>query len=397
MSPTLVILSQAAVNAPHRKPYDLLARRFGWRVHLVVPRALQIPGVGPKVCDPAPAGVAYTLHPVDVRNKTEVRLTWFEGVAAVARAVRPDAVFAEYDPGTVAVLEAWAVTRPWRSKIVAYTVENMPEARWQKARAHLSAGAAKPFARDAFVAALHGAGRVATDAIACLNEDGQHIYRDLWGWSQPTEVVPLGTDLDLFHPRDASAKRAELGLEGAFVLGYFGRLIPEKGVHLLVEALPVLPPRVKLLLDMFKNFAPGSYAASLLTRAEALGVRDRVVTIDVPHGEVPEYMACCDALALASTETPRFKEQFGRVLPEAMACGVPVIATDTGYLPTIVGDAGLVIPRDDPGALVAAVRSLVDDEARRADLVRRGLERVRARWSIDVQATKLDGLLRRVL
>lgn len=395
--PALVVVSLAALNAPHRKPYDLLARRYGWEVHLVVPRLLPIAGGADKPCDPAPSGVAYTFHPVDLWNTAEVRLTWFHGLSAVARAARPDAVFVEYDPGTVAVLEAFAVTRPYRSKIIAYTVENLPDARWQKARAHLLAGAVKPAARDAAVAGLHAAGRAVTDAIACLNDDGQRIYRDLWRWPQPTEVVPLGTDLDLFHPRDASARRAALGLGDAFVLGYFGRLIPEKGVHHLVEALPALPPRVKLLLDMYRNFSPGSYAASLLSRADELGVRDRIVTIDVPHGEVPEYMACCDAIALVSTETPRFKEQFGRVLPEAMATGVPVICTDTGYLPVIAGDAGIVIPRDTPDALVAAVRSLVDDEPRRRDLVRRGLERVRARWSIDVQAERLDALLRRVV
>ena len=236
-----------------------------------------------------------------------------------------------------------------------------------------------------------------TDAIACLNTDGQRIYRDLWQWPQETRVIPLGTDLDLFHPREASALRAELGLTDAFVIGYFGRLIPNKRVHMLVEALASLPPRAKLLLDMFRNFSPDSYAASLLERATALGIRDRIVTIDVPHGEVSKYMSCCDAIALTSTETPTFKEQFGRVLPEAMACGVPVVTTDTGYLPVIVGDAGLVIPRDSNDALVAALRSLMEDPELRARLSARGLERVRELWSVEVQVQLLDKLFRSLL
>jgi glycosyltransferase involved in cell wall biosynthesis len=361
--PTLLVLSLAAVNTPHRKPFDILAKRFGWDVHLCAPSFIPIPGAAAKTCDPAASDAAYSLHPVKLWKGTSARMTLFRGISSVVRRIQPDIVFVEYDPGSLVLIEAFLLTRGYGTKVVAYTVENSPDRRWPRAKAHILRGEIRRAVGDGLVGVLLALGRGVTDAIACLNEDGQHIYRDLWRWPQPTQLVPLGTDLELFRVRDASPRRAELGLGDAFVVGYFGRLIPEKNVHLIIEALARLPHRAKLLLDMFENFSPGTYAASLLTRATALGIRDRVVTIDVHHGQVPEHMACCDAIVLPSTETETFKEQFGRVLPEAMACGVPVVTTDAGSLRMVVGDAGLVIPRDSLDALEAALRSLMDDRA----------------------------------
>lgn len=395
--PKLLVLSQAAINAPHRKAYDVLGRQFGWEVHLAAPIELEITGAAPKRCDPAPPGAAYSLHPLPLVFQRDARLSFFRGLRGLAARVAPDVLFVEYDPGSVAVLEAFAAGALRRAKVVAYTVENLPDPRGQRAWQALRHGAVPEAAKHLLVAGLREAGRRTTAAVACLNRDGEAIVRGQWRWTHPTALVPLGVDPELFHPMDARALRDSLGLTDAFVLGYFGRLMREKCVHLLVEALAQLPQRARLLLDMFKNFSPGSYAAELLARAEQLGVRQRIVTVDVPHAEVPKYMSCCDALALVSTERGRFKEQYGRVLPEAMACGVPVIATRSGNLPDIVGEAGVLIPRDDLPALVSAVKSLMDEPERRRELARRGLERVRAHWSVDVQARRLDELFRRVL
>lgn len=396
--PVLLVVSFAGLNAPHRKAFDLLAKRFGWQVHLCVPAAIPIAGAAAKQCDGVSPDAAYTLHPTPIAAPSSARLSWFRGLVKLARRVRPDVVFVEYDPGSLVVMESFFATLGLGSKVVSYTVENVADERWSRARENLRRRQVRAAARDAFVGTLHALGRLSTDAIACLNDDGQRIYRDQWGWSQPTEVVPLGTDLELFFPRNGAERRAELGFTTEdFVVGYFGRLISEKRVHTLIEALAKLPPHVKLLLDMFRNFEPGSYAASLIQRAEQLGVRQRVVTVDVPHGQVAASMVACDVIALPSTETPTFKEQFGRVLPEAMACGVPVIATDTGYLPVIVGDAGLVIPRESLEDLVAAVQRLVDSPELSGTLRDRGLARVRERWSVDVQVELLNGLFRRLI
>ena len=88
-----------------------------------------------------------------------------------------------------------------------------------------------------------------------------------------------------------------------------------------------------------------------------------------------------DALALPSHTTPRWKEQFGRVLTEAMSCGLPVIGSSSGEIPNVVGDAGLIFREGDVPALAAAIARLADSPALCADLGRRGRARVLAHYT----------------
>ena len=221
--------------------------------------------------------------------------------------------------------------------------------------------------------------------------EGKRIFQNQ-GWSKPIEVVPLGTDVNAFCPGNEPALREELGLTGCFTVAYFGRLVPEKGVHILLDAIAQTDGRVRLLLDMYASFAPGSYADQLMHQAQRLGIRDRIVTIDVPHGEVPRYMRCADALVLPSLATERWKEQFGRVLPEAMACGIPVIGSTSGNIPNMLGDAGVLVPEGDSSALAAAIDALRSSPERRAALGKAGRLRVIDQFSLEAQANALGRL-----
>jgi glycosyltransferase involved in cell wall biosynthesis len=86
-------------------------------------------------------------------------------------------------------------------------------------------------------------------------------------------------------------------------------------------------------------------------------------------------------LVLPSRTRPNWVEQFGRVLIEAMASGVPVVGSDSGEIPNVIGDAGLVFPEGDIGRLRAHLQSLIDDPGLWAALARRGRERVQARYT----------------
>jgi quercetin dioxygenase-like cupin family protein len=91
---------------------------------------------------------------------------------------------------------------------------------------------------------------------------------------------------------------------------------------------------------------------------------------------VPSRLAQLDALVLPSLTRPNWKEQFGRVLVEAMACGVPVVGSDSGEIPRVIGQAGLSFPEGDAGALRASLAELMGSERRRAELGARGRIRV---------------------
>jgi glycosyltransferase involved in cell wall biosynthesis len=112
-------------------------------------------------------------------------------------------------------------------------------------------------------------------------------------------------------------------------------------------------------------------------RARELGIGERVtVEAAVASTDVPSILHELDVLALPSLTTPAWKEQFGRILQEAMACAVPVVGSDSGEIPHVIGDAGLVTPEGDASALSGALERLKTDRALRRELGGRG--RVRA-------------------
>ena len=176
-----------------------------------------------------------------------------------------------------------------------------------------------------------------------------------------------------------------------FVIGYVGRLVAQKGLLDLVEALPLLPAsaRVRLIGD-------GVQKQQLLARAAALGVLDRLELVAWTN-DVPAELRRLDVMVLPSHTTRSWKEQFGRVLIEAMSCGVPVVGSSSGEIPNVIGDAGLVYPERDVGALAAALGRLASQPGLRADLARRGRARVLERYTQSALARQYYEIYREML
>jgi len=213
------------------------------------------------------------------------------------------------------------------------------------------------------------------------------------GRTGPSEVVPYATDVARFYRRDTASRREQLGLIDCTVVGYMGRLVPEKGLDTLVGAMRRLPAKadVKVLI-----VGAGAEEANLRHQVAAAGLEDRFVfTGAIPHSEAADYMACMDIFVLPSRTTPRWKEQFGRVLIEALACGVPVIGSDSGQIPHLVRETGggLVFPEGDEAALAAALGTLIADPAERTRLSSAGRQAVHERFTCEAVARRLHTLL----
>jgi glycosyltransferase involved in cell wall biosynthesis len=213
------------------------------------------------------------------------------------------------------------------------------------------------------------------------------------GFAGASEVVPYATDVSRFYPHDAAALRDRLGLTGFTVVGFMGRLVPEKGLDTLVAAVKRLTAQtpVKVLI-----VGAGLEEAILRQQIAAAGLEDRFVfTGVVPHDEAAEYMACMDIFVLPSRTTPRWKEQFGRVLIEALASGIPVIGSDSGQIPHLIRETagGLVFPEGDEVALGAAIDRLIADPVERARLAMAGARVVRERFTCEAVARRLHALL----
>jgi glycosyltransferase involved in cell wall biosynthesis len=126
----------------------------------------------------------------------------------------------------------------------------------------------------------------------------------------------------------------------------------------------------------------GPEHGALLALAGRLGLGERfTMEARIPSTEMPDFYRSLDCLVLASRTLPNWTEQFGRVLIEAMACGVPVISSTSGEAPNVVGEAGLIFPEGDAEALAGHLRALLADPNLRARLANAGRERVLAHFT----------------
>ncbi len=185
------------------------------------------------------------------------------------------------------------------------------------------------------------------------------------GYHGPMAVIPqFGTAEALFAPAKARPQRP-------FTIGFFGRLVPEKGLQILLRAVVRLGGEWHLRL-----VGNGSARAELAALAMTLGISDRVdFTGQLPSAQLPAEYHKIDVLVLPSLTRRNWKEQFGRVLVEAMASGTPVIGSDSGAIPAVIGEAGIIVPEGDATALAKALRDLRGQPSRCAELAGKGRAR----------------------
>ena len=199
------------------------------------------------------------------------------------------------------------------------------------------------------------------------NEASVKVWRRK-GYGGPYAVIPqFGVDPEAFRPPD----RRDSGR--GFTIGSAGRrLVPEKGVDLLIQAVAKLPGIWRLRIA-----GDGPERLALEQLAIELGIGDRVQFDGViPSNQIPAYLGQLDVMVMPSRTLPNWKEQFGRALVEAMACEVVVVGSDSGEIPNVIGEAGLVFPENDIDALYQSLHSLLRDEALRNELRKEGRARV---------------------
>lgn len=209
------------------------------------------------------------------------------------------------------------------------------------------------------------------DGAIAGNQDAAEILRRR-GFAKPLVVLPqFGVDPDDFPFRPPRA-----GVP--FRIGYAGRLWRGKGLDTLLEAAAGLDGDWTIeLLGTTREEEP-----ALRAQATQLGIADRLaMPPGRPSSEVAAFLRTLDVLILPSRSLPNWKEQFGRILVEAMASGVSVVGSDSGEIPFVIGDAGLIFPEGDAPALRGHLARLLEDLGLRQSLAERGRARVLARFT----------------
>jgi len=209
------------------------------------------------------------------------------------------------------------------------------------------------------------------DFAACSSQGAVGRLVSLGLPQQRCRVVYPEVDAQLFQPADATATRQALGLDDAVVIGYVGRIVWEKGLDVLAEAFAGLSQQYRLLL-----VGSGDYLPKLQAQMQSLGIAERVRHVpSVPLEQVPRHMSAMDMMVLPSRSIPTWQEQYGRVLVQAMLCQIPVIGSDCGAIPEVIGEAGLVFPEGSSDALCDAMRWLGEEAHLRQSIGHKGYDR----------------------
>lgn len=296
----------------------------------------------------------YNLHIEPIRFNGSFHFHYYPRLGRLMRAVQPDLVHIDEEPYNLATWHALRLSLGAGARVIWFSWQNLyrqypPPFRWLE--------------RDVLNRS-HGA------------IFGNHAAREVFrrkGYAGPAAIIPqFGVDPGLFPLRQGwPAPQRHLRL------AYLGRLVPEKGPDLLLRALAALDSASTLDL-----VGAGPMQAELEAQARQLGIADRVRFHPwIASTDVPAFLASVDVVVLPSRTRPNWMEQFGRVLIEAMAVGVPVVGASSGEIPNVVGDAGLIFPENDGDALVAALARLGNDSTLYQSLVTAGRQRVLAHYT----------------
>jgi glycosyltransferase involved in cell wall biosynthesis len=295
----------------------------------------------------------YELHVLPMVLNGNFHLHFYRGLDALVQHFRPEVMHMDEEPYNLATFQAMRSAQRHGAQALFFT--------WQ----NLLRRYPPPFSSFERYNFAHAACAIAG------NQEAQEVLRAK-GYRGAIHVLPqFGVDPALYRRERPSHPSVQ------FVIGYVGRLVEEKGVHILLQAAAGLDGDWVL-----KLVGTGPYSASLQALCAQLGIEKRVVWAGaVPSAEIPRVLNELDVLVLPSLTRRNWKEQFGRILIEAMACEVPVVGSSSGEIPHLIADAGLIFPEGDVEALRDALSRLRQEPDLRLELGQKGRARVLAQYT----------------
>ena len=367
------MVSATYVTEENRKKLDALAAHFD--VTCATCHELTAYGLLNRI-DPAHPPARYRL--IGLRAVGDPRSTtryWLRGLGRVVRRCQPDVVLVESEPWAWIRWQSWLGKALWRRQAIfgEFSWENLERAGLKGLILSLFYRAAN-FTNDFVVAGNHA-------AKAIFVRHGKSPARVL--------VSPqLGVDPALFHPVDLPARarlRREISVPPeAFLVGFCGRLVESKGLRELVDAVRQargLLPNADVHLGLL-GFGP------MKDELTALAATEDFLHVFPPryHAEIAPYMQALDLFALPSKPAQGgevWAEQFGFVLIQAMACGVPTIGSDCGAIPEVIDVPEAIFTAGSVASLTEKLTLLVADLSTRRALADRQRRQTLARYAHD--------------
>ena len=352
----LVVVGHTYITAISQSKYVAMKRvRPDLQLRLVVPHEVNHvfmryrpeihPGLEPQ---------DVVVLPAVVNNSQMTRIMHPTRLAALLRTFGPDHIHIEEDPHSLTGVETVFLARQVcpRPRISFFIWDNLARV--------------PRFPLSTLKAALTRYSLARCDLVVCGNTEGQRLLGEFKGYAGPSVVLPqVGLEPEDYAVPLPSELAKELGkTDGTPLIGFIGRLVPEKGILLLLEALS----RLQALRWGLVIIGNGPMREVICTRWQGvLGERLRVLA-PIPHTEVARYLRCLDIFVLPSYGIPTWKEQFGLTLAQAMMAGIACIGSSSGAIPEVMGGSGLIFPENDVGGLTSSLEMMIQSETERTEL-----------------------------
>lgn len=362
------MVSKALVVGAYQRKLGEIARHRDVEVVAVIPPSWRDRSYEMRLERAAGEGYELIVSPITFNGSYHA--FFFPRLGRILDEQRPDILHIDEEPYNLATFLAAASARRREIPFLFFTWQNLfrsypPPFRWMERFVYRSA------------------------SFAIAGTDAAKRVLEAKGFAGPSAVIPqFGIDPDGYRPATNGQ-----GTERPFTIGFAGRLVPEKGVASLVEACAQLDRGFHLTIH-----GGGPAEPAIRATIERLDLQASVALPGpLPSADMPSWLQTLDTLVLPSFSQTGWVEQFGRILVEAMACGVPVVGSTCGELPNVIGDGGLTFPEGDVSALAATLRRLASDPKLRGGLAKRGRERVLARFTNERIAAETVEVYRQIL
>ena len=221
------------------------------------------------------------------------------------------------------------------------------------------------------------------------------MIKEFPSFSEKVHWIPGAVDTNRFCPNADKSLRTTLSLDDKFVILFVGSLIKRKGIDYLIRAFNRLHskrPNAVLVLS-----GDGEDKQEFCKLVSQLNLQNNIIFLGpTDYNEVHKVFSICDIFCLPSVETFRWKEQFGFVIIQAMACGKPIVGTNSGAIPEVIGDAGIIVPERDDKRLAEAFESLLS-EGYRSKLGNIARKRAETIYSMSVVSRQFKNLFENVV
>ncbi len=306
----------------------------------------------------------YKMIVTDMAFNGNYHFHYYPKLNQIIREVKPDIFHIDEEPYNMATFRAMWLARSWRIPTVVFSWQNIfrrypPPFGWM----------------ERYV--LNKA-----DYLLVGNSEAEQVWRRK-GYKGPIQLIPqFGVDPSIYYRHDRGIRRSKQSVfkfrnegqpkQSVLTIGYAGRIVEEKGLEVLMQAAAKLkgPWELTILGD-------GPDRPRLEKMVQWLGISGRVTFQEkIPYSHMPNFFSGLDVFVLPSRTRTNWKEQFGRVLIEAMACDVIPVGARSGAIPEVIGDAGLTFAEADIEELYNQLQRLVEDVTLRDDLRQKGRQRV---------------------